>query len=192
MPRKARVLEERTIIIMPSTRRIKLFGLIMAFFILLILYFTADARHARSHDFYTSTVKAMDAKAAAAAKDVESVDVGQRLRDAETAAKKAADAKTPKPASIAEKEVPIVGGGEDVGKNVAGRVKVKGAGEKWDMGTGKDGQGGGKEETVQTQEEHDVEIELNAILKRSPSRSLPFFLFPLLRNGAQDLYMVAC
>jgi hypothetical protein len=34
VPRKARVLEERTIIIMPSTRRIKLFGLIMAFFIL--------------------------------------------------------------------------------------------------------------------------------------------------------------
>ncbi|KAI9874845.1 MAG: hypothetical protein M1830_009223 [Pleopsidium flavum] len=153
---------------MPSTRRIKAFGLIMAFFVLLILYFTADARHARSHDFYTSTVKAMDAKAAAA-KDAENADVGQRLRDAETVAKKAADAKTPKPASVvAEKEVPIAGGGEDGGRHVAGRIKVKGAAEKWDMGTGKDGQGEVKEVTVETQEEHDVEVELNAILKRSP------------------------
>jgi hypothetical protein len=82
----------------------------------------------------------MDAKAAAAAKDVESVDVGQRLRDAETAAK-AADAKTRSRLLLRRRRCRLLGR-EDVGKNVAGRVKVKGAGEKWDMGTGKDGQGG--------------------------------------------------
>lgn len=146
----------------------------MACLILLILYFTADSRRAHSHDFYTSTVKAMDAKAAvAAAKDAENADIGQRLRGAEAAAKKAADAKTPNPNVGAEKEVPILG---DAAKNVAGRIKVKG-GEKWDMSTGKEAAGvskdGGqaevKEETAETKEEHDVEVELNSILKRSPS-----------------------
>ncbi len=170
---------------MPSTRRLRVFGLAMACLVLLILYFTADSRRTHSHDFYTSTVKAMDAKsaaAAAAAKDAENADVGQRLRDAEAAAKKAADAKTPNPNANAvvaavEKEVPILA---DAAKNVAGRIKVKG-GEKWDMSTGKEaagvgkeggggGQAEGKEEpAAETQEEHDVEVELNSILKRSPS-----------------------
>ncbi len=173
---------------MPSTRRLRVFGLAMACLVLLILYFSADSRRTHSHDFYTSTVKAMDAKtaAAAAAKDAENAqnaDVGQRLRDAEAAAKKAADAKTPNPNAVVaavEKEVPILA---DAAKNVAGRIKVKG-GEKWDMGpgeeaagVGKEGGGGqaeGKEEPAETQEEHDVEVELNLILKRSPSTfSLP-------------------
>lgn len=172
---------------MPSARRVRVFGLAMACLVLLILYFTADSRRTHSHDFYTSTVKAMDAKAAAA-KDAENVDVGQRLREAETAAKKAADAKMPNPnaAAAAEKEVPILA---DAAKNVAGRIKVKG-GEKWDMGTGKEaagvgkegGQTGGKEETPETQEEHDVEVELNSILKRSPSTSSPALLSCALRT----------
>lgn len=167
---------------MPSTRRIRVFALAMASLILLILYFTADARRSHSHDFYTSTVKAMDAKAAALAKDVENADVGQRLRNAEAAAKKVADAKTPNPNVAAEKEVPLVG---EAAKNVAGRIKVKG-GEKWDMNSGKEaagvgkeaGQTEGKEETPETQAEHDVEVELNSILKRSPSM-FSFTYFPL-------------
>ena len=62
-------------------------------------------------------------------------------------------------------------------KSVAGRKKMKG-GEKWDMATGKeaamvvDKQGAGKEpDKVETQEEHDVDVELNRILKKGPSKS---------------------
>lgn len=62
-------------------------------------------------------------------------------------------------------------------KNVAGRKKMKG-GEKWDMATGKeaamvvDKEGVSKEqEKTETQEEHDIEVELNSILKKGPSKS---------------------
>lgn len=59
---------------------------------------------------------------------------------------------------------------------MAGRKKLKG-GEKWDMATGKEApkakdssedKEDGKEETS---EEHEVEVELNAILKKGPSES---------------------
>lgn len=70
--------------------------------------------------------------------------------------------------------VPALETGE---KSVAGRKKMKG-GEKWDMATGKeaamvvDKEGAGKEpEKVETQEEHNIEVELNSILKKGPSKS---------------------
>lgn len=65
---------------------------------------------------------------------------------------------------------------KDGEKAVAGRKKLKG-GEKWDMATGKEApkakdssedKEDGKEETS---EEHEVEVELNAILKKGPSES---------------------
>ena len=56
-------------------------------------------------------------------------------------------------------------------------------GEKWDMATGKeaamqvDKEGeNGKTETKETEEEHKVEVELNVILKKGPSK-LPSFVF---------------
>lgn len=62
-------------------------------------------------------------------------------------------------------------------KSVAGRKKMKG-GEKWDMATGKeaamvvDKERVGKEpDKVETQEEHNIEVELNSILKKGPSKS---------------------
>lgn len=62
-------------------------------------------------------------------------------------------------------------------KSVAGRKKMKG-GEKWDMATGKeaamvvDKEGSSKEPgRKETQEEHDIEVELNSILKKGPSKS---------------------
>ncbi|KAL8743499.1 MAG: hypothetical protein Q9190_004151 [Brigantiaea leucoxantha] len=65
---------------------------------------------------------------------------------------------------------------KDGDKSVAGRRKMKG-GEKWDVATGKEapiakeGSDSGKEDKEETPEEHEVEIELNAILKKGPSRS---------------------
>lgn len=66
--------------------------------------------------------------------------------------------------------------------SVAGRKKMKG-GEKWDMATGKeaamvvDKKGGVKEQDkVETKEEHNIEVELNSILKKGPSKSYVHFV----------------
>ena len=57
-------------------------------------------------------------------------------------------------------------------KSVAGRKKMKG-GEKWDMNTGKEAamekDKEGKKDEPETKEDHEVEIELNSILKKGPS-----------------------
>ncbi len=60
-------------------------------------------------------------------------------------------------------------------KSVAGRKKMKG-GEKWDMATGKEAateekNKDGKKDEAETKEDHDVEVELNSILKKGPSES---------------------
>lgn len=90
----------------------------------------------------------------------------------------------PKPASTSKTKA------DDGEKSVAGRKKMKG-GEKYDMATGKqaamvvDKEGtSGKdippEKKEETQEEHEIEVELNLILKKGPSKS-PFpFSQPLL------------
>ena len=67
-------------------------------------------------------------------------------------------------------------------KPVSGR-KIKG-GEKWDMATGKEAaiQAHGEEEHArqerqETQEQHEIEVELNAILKKGPSKLEPTSTF---------------
>lgn len=63
-------------------------------------------------------------------------------------------------------------------KSIAGRKIVK-SGEKWDKGTGKEpgivgdraaGAKDAKTAVVETKEEHEVEMELNSILKKGPSQ----------------------
>ena len=78
-------------------------------------------------------------------------------------------------------EVPVPTKGLDVDKDgkgskgAGGRQPMKG-GEKWDMATGKeapakDAKGKkGKEEKKESKEEHEVEVELNVILKKGPSK----------------------
>jgi glutaredoxin len=100
---------------------------------------------------------AMDSKAADQREkaDREDTTVQQRLKDAETAAKKAADMKGPKnPSPDAQHEVEAPGE-----KSVAGRKKMP-VGEKVV-----------KEEelTDEEKEEKKVEDEMNSILKRGPS-----------------------
>ena len=59
-------------------------------------------------------------------------------------------------------------------KSVAGRKKMKG-GEKWDMATGKEAvteeKKEGKKDEAETKEDHEVEMELNSILKKGLSES---------------------
>ncbi|TKA81456.1 hypothetical protein B0A49_00299, partial [Cryomyces minteri] len=192
---------------MPSQRRLKAFGLLVVLAVLTLLYMSSSARQTRNSPFYTKTVAALDAKAAAAkqaAADAAAnvnANVGQRLKDAERAAKAAADEKGAKfvgansaagdrdavvqaalAAKVAEKE------GADGERSVAGRKMMKG-GEAGDGGKVVVDEKGGSEDGVakvgntgdapkakpssakaeaETKEDHDVENELNAILKKSP------------------------
>lgn len=84
----------------------------------------------------------------------------------------------PKTASISKTKVDD---GSTSEKSVAGRKKMKG-GEKYDMATGKqaamvvdkEGTSGkdiSSEKKEETQEEHEIEVELNLILKKGPSKS---------------------
>lgn len=101
-------------------------------------------------------------------------EVGKRLKEAEEAAKRAADRKgdefhgehvkekvlSDKKAKEGERKVP----------GVAGHYSKK------DLGIEKPlkEQDGGKEQTAETEEDHKVKNELNSILKRSPSMLLHF------------------
>ena len=170
---------------MPSPRRIKVFALVILIFVLVTLYITGAARQTRSSQFYTKT---QDALAQARAHKESSMqdhesglgagdgEVGKRLKEAEEAAKRAADRKgdefhgehvkekvlSNKKAKEGERKVPGVAGHytkEDLG--IPSEKALK-------------GQEADKEQTVETEEDHKVKNELNAILKRSPG----MFLFP--------------
>ena len=77
------------------------------------------------------------------------------------------------PETTLSAEVPV----KDSAERKPGRTRIKG-GEKWDMNTGKeaamvvDKEGMTKEEKKKTKEDHDVEMELNSILKKGPSKLL--------------------
>ena len=155
----------------------KVFGLIVLLTVFVTFYMTSSARHTRSSDFYTKTQDALKVKdRAEAAKKIEIDDVSARLKAAEDAAKKAADAKGQKLQEAVTGEDST--GGE---KSVAGRVMMKDQDEKV---PGVAGVGGNpadraaakQEQEPETEEDHEVEVELNAILKKSPSE------FPLFHS----------
>ena len=158
----------------------------------------SDSRRAATQDFYSTTVNALNAK------DRSDSETARQLEESRLAAKKGARPEEAGPAKpIREQaqapfkvEIPVRNGDEDgtTGKGLAkeshkgevkgfaGRTKMKG-GEKWDMATGKeaamqvDKEGEkGETETKETEEEHKVEVELNSILKKGPSK-LPSFHF---------------
>jgi hypothetical protein len=170
---------------MPSQRRVKVFGLMVLLTILITLYMTSSARSTQNSEFYTKTSDALAAKEAAAqAEKINADDVGARLKAAEEAAKKAADVKGHKLQEAFEAE-------EEPGeKSVAGRVLMKEPEEKEERVVDLPN----TEEKVQkpvaakqepeTKEDHEVEVELNAILKKSPSKSSRCLLCCVLgRNG---------
>ncbi|KAJ4349232.1 hypothetical protein N0V95_004768 [Ascochyta clinopodiicola] len=149
---------------MPSQRRTRLFGVLFLVTVVVILYVTRSGTQTHVSDFYTKTQEALQQHDfAEAAKQRDADSVGTRLKAAEDAAKKAASDKS------AEFHKAVEGKGKD--KSVAGRVKIDG--DKPTPVPGVAAQGGRpRDQTAmkenETPEDHDVEMELNAILKKSP------------------------
>ena len=136
-----------------------------------------DSRRASTQDFYETTVDVLNAE------DAANAETARRLKEARQAAKKGAkpEAVGPKPVGHQAQtpiDIEIPEGDHDhtsAGKPVSGR-KIKG-GEKWDMATGKEaaiqahGEGEhARQKKQETQEQHEIEVELNAILKKGPSK----------------------
>ncbi|KAF2199066.1 hypothetical protein GQ43DRAFT_433702, partial [Delitschia confertaspora ATCC 74209] len=149
---------------MPSQRRVKVFGLMVVLAVLFTIYITGSARQTRNSDFYTKTQEALQAREyEQAAKQRDEADVGARLKAAEEAAKKAASEKGQKFMDS------VAGAGE---KSVAGRVKMNQDDDNKVPGVAHVGGRPRDRETAkqqpETAEEHEVEVELNAILKKSP------------------------
>ncbi|KAF2855889.1 thioredoxin-like protein [Plenodomus tracheiphilus IPT5] len=140
---------------MPSQRRTRVYSILVVITIVVLLYMTKGARQTRESDFYTKTQQALQEKDfAEAARQRDADSVGSRLKAAEEQAKKFADDKDK-----------AIHGDE---KSVAGRVKIDG-----DKVPGVAAQGGRPRDQVaakahETPEDHEVEMELNAILKKSP------------------------
>jgi hypothetical protein len=153
---------------MPSLRRIKLFSVLLILIVVTLLFYTSSQRQSRSPDlrtagdFYDKTLNALrnqnaNPKDGGLSKDeLVAKKVKESLKEAAQLAKDNAIAKAPKPDPPSE----VVGKGsaaQGAERGIAGRKKY---------GTGED-QKPFKEETA---EEHEVELELNSILKKSPSQ----------------------
>ncbi|KAF2257657.1 glutaredoxin domain-containing protein [Lojkania enalia] len=148
---------------MPPPRRAKAFGLIIILTVLITFYITSGARQTQTSDFYTKTQEALQVREyELATKQRDADDVGSRLKAAEEAAKKSAEQK-------GQKYMDAVSGSE---KSVAGRVMIQDDEKKPVQGVAQVGGRPGDREAAKnrkaTPEEHEVEVELNAILKRSP------------------------
>lgn len=140
--------------------------------IVTILFYTSRSR--TDPDFYSRTVNALDKKPGTpGAKesvvgaggqvpvlggDEESKAMQQRLKEAADTARENANAKAPKPdppSAVVGKGSAAEGASGDRG--VGGRRKHSGSGDS-------------QMPVEETEEEHDAEVELNAILKKAPSK----------------------
>jgi hypothetical protein len=146
---------------MPSQRRMRLYGTLIVITIVVLFYMSKGAQQTLNSDFYTKTQQALQEKEfAEAAKQRDADSVGSRLKVAEEQAKK----------NAAEKYIEVKESVEGPdSKSVAGRVKMDG-----DKVPGVAQQGGRPRDQAamkehETPEDHEVEIEMNAILKKSPS-----------------------
>jgi glutaredoxin len=188
---------------MPSARRLKAFFLLVLISVLITLYLTASARQTRTSQFYTKTQDAL--AAARAVKEVNigdmpggsDADVGKRLREAEEAAKQAADRKGDafhgeegrRQASIvrdkqAKETVAPATTDDEVPKEKPRVAKVPGL--ALEEGLKKQAAENKKmeaESTAETEEDHKVKDELNLILKKSPSTSLYYPPFHSTTNS---------
>jgi hypothetical protein len=159
---------------MPSQRRQRTYGVFFFLGIIFFFYITRGPGQTRNSQFFTKTQEALQQKEyveAAQVRDAEGVSA--RLKVAEEEAKK-------KTADKSDRYMESVEGGA-VGKGVAGRVKFsqQDGDEKKVQGVaavgGKPRDRDAAKVRDETPEDHEVEVELNAILKKSPSTS---FLAP--------------
>lgn len=152
---------------MPSQRRTRLIGVLVIVTIIVILYVSKGAHQTQNSDFYTKTQQALQEREhqeAAKQRDAESVKA--RLSAAEEQAKKAADDK------YASTKEAVEGPAK---KPIAGRVEIDTKDDKKNV-PGVAAQGGRTHEQAtmqkdETIEDHEAELEMNAILKKSPSMS---------------------
>lgn len=162
---------------MPSQRRVRLYALLFALTVLVLFYMSRGAPLTHASDFTTKTQDALQSQEyAEAARQRDADSVGSRLKAAEAAAKKAADDKS------TDFKVAVQG---DADKSVAGRVKLGAHDDKKVPGVAAHG-GRPHDSPIaegETDEEHNVEIELNAILKKSPS-TFHFSFASLLSQSA--------
>lgn len=139
----------------------------------------SNTRRAQTRDFYSSTINALgvqDASDDATRRKLEEVRQGVKLQP--HAGNRPQSFEMPKATSMVD--IPGEADGEE--KSVAGRKKMLKGGERWDMATGKEAAmvvdkiGDDKDSTggrAETKEEHEVEVELNSILKKGPSKYIP-------------------
>ena len=154
---------------MPSRRRFRAIIILSVVALLVILFYSSSGRQSEADprsvgDFYYKTKNALenkkhDIKDGKSKEDREvSRKMSERLKEAAQVAKDNANAKAPKP----DPPSSIVG----VGSAAEGAREDKAVGKKRKGGA--DSQAPIEEET---NEDHEVEFELNSILKRSPSKS---------------------
>jgi len=148
-------------------RRIKVFGLLIFLVVITLLFWTASLRQQREPDprtvgdFYQKTVNGLNKKPTTGGTTGETEDekiaktMSQRLKEAAKVAKDNANAKAPKP----DPPSSLVGVGSS----------AEGAGERAVAGRKKFAVGEAQEPVKEeTEEDHEVEAELNSILKKSP------------------------
>ncbi|KAH8724929.1 thioredoxin-like protein [Phaeosphaeriaceae sp. PMI808] len=147
---------------MPSQRRMRLFGVLVLVTIVVLVYMSRAAHQTQTSDFYTKTQQALQEREhAEAAKQRDAESVQLRLKAAEEQAKRAA----------ADKYTSIKDAVEGPGKKgVAGRVEIDSQDDKKVPGVA--AQGGRTREQAamqkdETMEDHEVEEEMNAILRKS-------------------------
>jgi hypothetical protein len=155
---------------MPSLRRVKVFGVLIFLFVITVLFYTASLRQNRPQDsrtagdFYDKTVNALNKKPGAGSgtlgDDEVAAAMAKSLKEAAQVAKDNANAKAPKP----DPPSSILG----VGSAAEGASKERGVAGRKKFTTGEAQEP--IEEKPETKEEHDVEVELNSILKKSPSK----------------------
>ncbi|TVY15909.1 Monothiol glutaredoxin-7 [Lachnellula arida] len=152
---------------MPSMRRIKVFGLLVVLFVITVLFYTGSLRQnspqdsRTAGDFYDRTVNALNNKKPAGGTsddDQVAAAMAKSLKEAAQVAKDNANAKAPKPdpPSIVLGVGSAAEGAREE-KSVAGRKKFT-TGEAQEP----------IKDNVETKEDHDIEVELNSILKKSP------------------------
>jgi hypothetical protein len=150
---------------MPSQRRVRFYGVLVLVTIIVLVYISRGAHQTHNSDFYTKTEQALQEREhaeAARVRDAESVKL--RLQAAEEQAKK----------STHDKHIPIKEAIEGPGKKgVAGRVEIDSQDDKKVPGVAAHG-GRTRDQTAmqkdETLEEHEVEMEMNTILKKSPGK----------------------
>jgi len=162
---------------MPPLRRMKIPAIVAFILIAAILFWSSSIRQQSAQgsqsvgDFYDKTVSALDKEPdvppSGKTEDDEEVTraMAERLKKAAQVAKDNANAKAPKPDPPSS--LVGVGSAAEGGRSVAGRKKFPAADSQ--------------EPIKESQEDHDAEVELNNILKKSPSEYSPnpFYTFGL-------------